>query len=150
MAGSIAHIVQIVVLAVSAHAFLRGGRTVVIARLDAGEQVLELDHARVHEHQRRIVARNQRAGRDNLVPLFFEKVQKCGSDVVQRGHVVWAFFGAECSFAMGYLPIWPLSTMQSWVRKRTRRTIWRALLQIIRFREVNLPAGRRPCRRDGR
>tara|TARA_R110000764_G_scaffold38934_5_gene86716 strand:+ start:9756 stop:9884 length:129 start_codon:yes stop_codon:yes gene_type:complete len=42
--------------------------------------------------------------------------------------VVWAFFGAESGFAMGYLPIWPLSTMQSSVRKRTRRTKWRALL----------------------
>ncbi|EBA08975.1 hypothetical protein SSE37_04995 [Sagittula stellata E-37] len=80
-------VVQIVVLATRADAFLRGRRAVVVALLDAGEAVLELHHPRVDEHKRRIVARHERAGRDDLVPLLLEVVQKCGTDVVQACHV---------------------------------------------------------------
>src|SRR3546814_10324600 len=57
----------VVVLATRAHAFLRGGGTAVGALLVAGEDVLELHHARVGEQQRRIVARHQRRGRHGLV-----------------------------------------------------------------------------------
>ncbi len=55
-----ADIVEIVVLAASAHAFLRGGGAEVVALFDAGEDVLELHHAGIGEHQRRIIARHQR------------------------------------------------------------------------------------------
>jgi hypothetical protein len=43
----VAHVVQIVVLAARAHAFLRGRRAHVVAVLDPGEEVLELHHARI-------------------------------------------------------------------------------------------------------
>ena len=60
MARGIADIVEVVVLAAGADAFLRRGGALVVAVLDPGEQVLELNHAGVREHQRRVVARHQR------------------------------------------------------------------------------------------
>ena len=56
----VADIVQIVVLAAGADAFLRRGGAHIGPLLLAGEHVLELHHAGVGEHQRRIVARHQR------------------------------------------------------------------------------------------
>ena len=55
----IADVVQIIMFATGAHAFLRSGRTFVIACFNSGEQVLKLDHARVGEHQSGVVPRNQ-------------------------------------------------------------------------------------------
>ena len=46
MARGVADIVEVVVLAAGAHAFLRGGGARVGALLEAGEDVLELHHAR--------------------------------------------------------------------------------------------------------
>ena len=46
MARGVADIVEIVVLAAGAHAFLRGDGARVGALLDAGEDILELHHAR--------------------------------------------------------------------------------------------------------
>ena len=60
--GGVADIVEIVVLAAGADAFLRGGGALVGPLLDAGEHVLELHHAGVGEHQGRVVVRHQRRG----------------------------------------------------------------------------------------
>ena len=53
---------------------------VVAARVRAlfqtGEDVLELHHARIGEHQRRVVARHQWRTRHDLVPLAREKPRK--------------------------------------------------------------------------
>ncbi len=57
----VANIVQIVVLAARAHTFLRCRRAVVVTRLNPRKQVLELHHARVDEHKRRVIARHKRA-----------------------------------------------------------------------------------------
>ncbi len=69
MARGVADIVEVVVLAAGAHAFLRGGGARIGTLLQAGEDVLELHHARIGEHQGRIVARHQRRRRQHLVPL---------------------------------------------------------------------------------
>ena len=61
VACRIADIFEVVVLAAGPNAFLRCHRPVVTACLETGEQVLELHHAGVGEHQRRIVLRHQRA-----------------------------------------------------------------------------------------
>ncbi len=61
MAGGVADIVEIVVLAAGADAFLRRWSRAVGALFRAGEDVLELHHARIGEQQRRIVARHKRA-----------------------------------------------------------------------------------------
>ncbi len=60
VARGVADIVEIVVLAAGAHAFLRGHGAHIGALLHAGEDVLELHHAGVGEHQRRVVARHER------------------------------------------------------------------------------------------
>ena len=63
MPRSVTDIVEIVMLTARADAFLRrdGGR--IRARFEAGEDVLERHHARIDEHQRRIVVRHQRRAR---------------------------------------------------------------------------------------
>src|SRR3546814_5856694 len=76
----------VVVLATRAHAFLRGGGTAVGALLVAGEDVLELHHARVGEQQRRIVARHQRRGRHGLVAVALKIAKEGGADVVASCH----------------------------------------------------------------
>jgi hypothetical protein len=61
MPGGVADIVEIVVLAAGAHAFLRGGGARRRGRpFLARKDVLELHHAAVDEQQRRVVARHQR------------------------------------------------------------------------------------------
>ena len=63
VARGVADIVEVVVLAAGAHAFLRGGGAAVGALFPAGEDVLELHHAGIGEHQQsRVVARHQRTG----------------------------------------------------------------------------------------
>ena len=61
MPRGVADIVEVVVLAAGAHAFLRRGGAQIGALLDAGEDVLELHHAGIGEHQGRVVARHQAA-----------------------------------------------------------------------------------------
>ena len=82
----VADIVQVVVLAAGAHAFLRRGGAHVGPLLLAGEHVLELHHAGVGEHQRGVVARHQRRALDHLVPVAGEVVEEGGADVVAAGH----------------------------------------------------------------
>ena len=60
MARGVADIVEVVMLAAGAHAFLRGHRALIGALLEAGEDILELHHAGIGEHQGRVVARHER------------------------------------------------------------------------------------------
>ena len=76
MTRGVTHVFQIIVLAACAQTGLhRGGahiRTFVLAQ----KHVFELHHARVGEHQRRVVARHQRAGGHHGVSFVGEKIQK--------------------------------------------------------------------------
>ncbi len=87
VARGIAHVVEVVVLAAGAHAFLGRRRRLVGARLLAGEHVLELHHAGVGEHERRIVARHERGGRHDLVAFLLEILKKRSADLVDRRHL---------------------------------------------------------------
>ncbi len=87
VAGGVADVLQIVVLAAGAHAFLRRGGAHVVALLDAGEDVLELHHAGIGEHQGGIVARHQRARRHDLMAVALEIVEKSPPNVVCACHV---------------------------------------------------------------
>ncbi len=82
----IADVVEIVVLAAGAHAFLRCRGAAIGPLLDAGEDVLELHHPGIGEHQRRVVARHQRARRHDLVAGCLEEVEKGRADVVDAAH----------------------------------------------------------------
>jgi hypothetical protein len=86
MARGIAYVFQIVMLAAGAHAFLRGYRAAVCALFRAGEDVLELHHARVGEHEGRIVAGYQRARLDNDVIVGHKIVEKRPANVVGGVH----------------------------------------------------------------
>jgi hypothetical protein len=67
----VADIVEVIVLAAGAHAFLRGRSPRRIARFKAGEHVLELHHAGIGEHQRGVVARHKRRRwQDTAWPCF--------------------------------------------------------------------------------
>ncbi len=65
----VADVLQIVMLAAGAHAFLRRSGAGIGALVETEEHVLELVHARVGEQQRRIFMRNQRTGGDHGVAL---------------------------------------------------------------------------------
>ena len=87
VARGVADIVEVVVLAAGAHAFLRRGRAHVGALFQAGEDVLELHHAGIGEHQGRVVARHERRGRHDLVPLARKKVEEARPDIVDAAHL---------------------------------------------------------------
>ena len=86
VARGIADIVEVVVLAARAHAFLRRRRPVVGTLLDAGEDVLELHHPGVGEHERRVVARHERARRHDVMPVLGEELEEVRSNVVDAAH----------------------------------------------------------------
>ena len=67
MAGGVADIVEVVVLAAGAHAFLHRGGADIGPLLRPGEDVLELHHAGIGEEQGGVVARHQRRGRHHGV-----------------------------------------------------------------------------------
>ena len=63
------------------------------ALLRAGEDVLELHHAGIGEHQGRIVARHQRRRRHDLMAVAREIVEEGRSDLVDAAHVMGPFSG---------------------------------------------------------
>jgi hypothetical protein len=86
VAGGVADIVQVVVLAAGPDALLRRGRARMRRGLGAREHVLERHHAGVDEQQGRIVLRHQRRGGDDGVIGRAEIVQEGAADLVQAGH----------------------------------------------------------------
>ena len=88
MAGGVAHIVEVVVLAAGAHAFLRRDGAYVRALLQAGKDVLELHHPGIGEHQGRVVARDQRRRRHDLVPARRKIIQEGRPNVVDAAHEI--------------------------------------------------------------
>ncbi len=72
VARGIADVFEVVVLAAGAQATLHRRCANVGSLLDAEEHVLELDHARVREQQRRIIGRDKRRARDDRVPALLE------------------------------------------------------------------------------
>ena len=73
MAGGVADVFQVVVLAAGADAFLRGGGAVVWAFVKAEEYVFKLVHTRVGKQQRRVVVRHERGRADDGVAFGFEE-----------------------------------------------------------------------------
>jgi len=86
VARGIADIVEVVMLAAGADAFLRRGGGDIGPRLEAGEHVLERHHAGVDEHQGRIVLRHERRRAHDLMPRAPEIIEEGAADVVGRCH----------------------------------------------------------------
>jgi hypothetical protein len=84
--GRVADIVKVVVLATRAHAFLRCRGAAVRTLLDAGEDVLELHHPGIGEHQGRVVSGDERRRGDRLVAVLREVIEEGRSDLVDAGH----------------------------------------------------------------
>jgi hypothetical protein len=87
VAGGVAHVFQVVVLAAGAHAALRGSGAGVAALVAAKEHILELVHARIGEQQRGIVVRHQRAGRHHLMTM--------GSKIIEKGSADFSGFHSK-------------------------------------------------------
>ena len=87
MARGVADIVEVVVLAAGADAFLRRGRARIGPLLQAGENILELHHAGIGEHQRRVVARHERRRRHDFVTLARKEAEEIRPDIVDAAHV---------------------------------------------------------------
>src|SRR6056297_1080501 len=88
MAGRVADVFEIVVLAAGAHAALRSRCALVIALFGAEEDVLELDHSRIGEKQRRIVARHQRTGAHDSMLAFGEEIEEFAADFGSGFHAI--------------------------------------------------------------
>ena len=86
VAGGIADIVEIIVLATGPYTFLRGCGTAIGALFNAGKDILELHHTGIGEHQGRIIARHQGARVHNLMAMFSKIIQKCGPDFIHAAH----------------------------------------------------------------
>jgi len=86
MASGAADVLEIVVLAASAHALLAGGGAHILALLVAEEAVLELVHAGVGEEQGRVVMGNQRRGGDHRMAALLEKTQETGAEFFAGNH----------------------------------------------------------------
>src|SRR5262249_54443676 len=86
VARGVAHVVEVVVFAAGAHAFLRGCGAHIGTLLETGEDVLELHHAGIGEHQGRVVDRHERRRRHDLVVVPGEVVEKLRPDLVDAAH----------------------------------------------------------------
>ncbi len=76
VARGVADVIEVVMLAPCPHAFLAGRRARDSPRFLAREDVLELHHTGVGEHQRRVVARHERRRGHNLVAVLLEVIQE--------------------------------------------------------------------------
>jgi hypothetical protein len=86
VARGVAHVVEIVVLAAGAHAFLRRRGGAVGPLLDAGEDVLELHHAGIREHQGRVVAWHEGARGHDLMAVLGKVIEEGRPDFVDAAH----------------------------------------------------------------
>ena len=82
----IADIVEVIMLAARAHAFLAGYRPAIGPRFEAREDILERHHARINEHERGIILRHKRRRRHAFMPGLAEIIDEGSADVVGRSH----------------------------------------------------------------
>lgn len=76
MTRCISDVFQIVMLAASANAALYGSGTGIGTFVESEENILELHHPCIGQHQGRVVGRNQRARTDDSMTLGLKKAQK--------------------------------------------------------------------------
>ena len=86
MAGGVANVFQVVVLAPGSYATLRGGGAAIGTMFATGEHVLELHHTGVGEQQRGVVDRNQRTAGHHLVAVIAEIIEEELAEFGAAGH----------------------------------------------------------------
>ncbi len=86
--GVHAHFFQVIVLATYTQAFLGVRDTLVSSRAIAEEQVLELVHARIGEHERGIILHHHGGAWDNGMTVLLEVVEEGLADLLGREHMV--------------------------------------------------------------
>ena len=79
---SIAHIVEIIMLATSSYAFLARHGTRNSAGFKAGKVVLKRNHPRIDEHQCRVIIRDQRCGLHNVMVIAPKIIEEGAADIV--------------------------------------------------------------------
>ena len=72
VAGGIANVIKVVMLAPCPHAFLAGGGAGIIAVFQPRKHVFELHHARIGEHQARVIPWHQGRAFHRFVAVFYE------------------------------------------------------------------------------
>ena len=82
VAAGVANVVEVVVFTARADALLRGSGAGVIARFEAGEDVLELVHTRIGEQQRGVVGRDQRRAANHAMVIGREEVEEGLADLI--------------------------------------------------------------------
>ena len=75
--GVVTHLFEVVVLAADAQALLAVGGARPLALLVAKEDILELVHAGVGEHQRRVILDNHRCTRHHVMALTLKIIEEC-------------------------------------------------------------------------
>src|SRR5690606_2224723 len=81
MPGGFSDLIQVIVFAARAYAFLRCCGPRIIALFFAEKNVLELIHSGVGEKKCRVVRRQKRRRMHDLVPVAFEIFEKCFADI---------------------------------------------------------------------
>ena len=84
--GVATHLLQVIMLAGDAETLLGVGHARVFGRIVAQKDVLELVHASIGEHQRRVILDDHRCGWDNMMLFGFKKAQKSSTDFC-RSHI---------------------------------------------------------------
>ena len=87
----VAHLLQVVVLAAHAQAFLRVGAAAGLGVLGTQYDVLPLVHARISKHQRGVVLDNHRCRRDDNVSFRLEEFFVRVTDFICCHHICFCF-----------------------------------------------------------
>ena len=82
VAAGVADVLEVVMLAAGADAFLRGGGARIVALFEPEEDVLELVHAGVGEQQRGVVRGHQRRAAHDAMAAGVKEVEKALTDFV--------------------------------------------------------------------
>ncbi len=88
VARGITDIVEIIVFAARADAFLRGCCACIGALFEAGKKVLERNHSGVGEHEGWVILRHERRRSHDLVVILFEEIEKGRPDLADAVHFV--------------------------------------------------------------
>ena len=105
MAGRVADVFEVIVLAAGAYDALRARGARIFAHFLAEKHVLELNHAGIREQQRGVVAGHEGAGGHDGMPVLSEEFEKARPDFRTRhrlqSHIAFHKFYVTCLIDVG-------------------------------------------------